>query len=207
MKRFLALLLVCLLLTGCAANSPAETPAETPTEEVTAEEKPAVKEESEAPAEEAAEEPIYLGTFSAQSLTGETVNESIFSEADLTVINLWATYCGPCKQEMPILGALDRELENVQILGIVTDVIDQQGEPDENQVALALEIMEACGCDYPSLILNQDLAYLGFASLQAVPATLFVDSEGYLVGMGFYGALDEAGWRETISQRLELIAP
>ena len=48
------------------------------------------------------------------------------------------------------------------------------------------------------------LAMLGFAGLSAVPATLFVDRDGNLVGQGFYGALDEAGWRETIAERLEM---
>ena len=142
--------------------------------------------------------PIPLGSFSAETLTGETVTEAFFSNADLTVINVWATYCGPCKVEMPILGQLDQELDNVQILGIVTDVIDQNAQPDAAQVELAQEIMEASSCTYPSLILNESLAYLGFAGLSAVPATLFVDSEGNLIGQGFYGALDEAGWRAII---------
>ena len=213
MKRLLAFLLALLLLTGCASKLPEE---QLPTSESPAEEP--VQEPAEEPVQEPAEEPvqepeaeqeevIYLGDFSAQTLTGETLDQSFFAGADLTILNVWATYCGPCKQEMPVLGALDLELDNVQVLGIVTDVIDQNAEPDEEQVELALDLLEAYGCEYPNLILNQSLAELGFASLQAVPATLFVDSEGYLVGMGFYGALDEAGWRETISQRLELIAP
>ena len=194
MKKTLALLLALLLLTGCGANTPKEEPVV---------EEPIAGETVEEPAEESSE-PAYLGDFSAQTLTGETLDQSFFANADLTVINIWATYCGPCKQEMPVLGALDKELENVQVLGIVTDVIDQNAEPDEAQVELAMELLTAYGCDYPNLILNQSLANLGFASLQAVPATLFVDKDGKLVGMGFYGALDEENWRNTIDERLEL---
>ena len=194
MKKAFALLLALLLLTGCAADTPKEEPVV---------EEPTVEEKVEESAAETAE-PAYLGDFSAQTLTGETLDQSFFAGADLTVINVWATYCGPCKQEMPVLGALDKELENVQVLGIVTDVIDQNAEPDESQVKLALELLEAYGCDYPNLILNQSLANLGFANLQAVPATLFVDKDGKLAGMGFYGALDEENWRNTINERLEL---
>ena len=194
MKKTLALLLALLLLTGCGANTPKEEPVV---------EEPIAGETVEEPAEESSE-PAYLGDFSAQTLTGETLDQSFFANTDLTVINIWATYCGPCKQEMPVLGALDKELENVQVLGIVTDVIDQNAEPDEAQVELAMELLTAYGCDYPNLILNQSLANLGFASLQAVPATLFVDKDGKLVGMGFYGALDEENWRNTIDERLEL---
>lgn len=188
MKRLLLIILVLVMLVGCGAPAAEEQPME-PEEEI---------------AVETGEDTIPLGTFTAQTITGETVDDSFFSNAELTVVNVWATYCGPCKQEMPVLGTLDRELESVQVLGIVTDVLDQQGEADPKQVELALELQSTYECDYPSLILNEDLAALGFASLTAVPATLFVDKDGNLVGQGFYGALDENGWRETIGERLEM---
>ena len=104
---------------------------------------------------------------------------------------------------MPVLAKLHRELEDVQVLGIVIDVTDQQGQPDEGQIELALDLLDAAEADYPNLILNESLAQLGFAGVTGVPATLFVDRDGNLVGQGFYGALDEAAWREVIAQRLE----
>lgn len=202
MKRLLLILLVLVMFAGCAAPA-AEGPVQP--EEITTETTDETVEATEETAEQPQEETVSLGTFTAQALTGGEYDERYFADAELTVINVWATYCGPCKQEMPVLGALDRELENVQVLGIVTDVLDQQGEVDPKQVEVALELHTTLGCDYPSLILNEDLAMLGFASLTAVPATLFVDRNGNLVGQGFYGALDEAGWRDTIAQRLELV--
>ena len=206
MKQILSLLLVLLFLTGCSSSPSAESPVTPAPEQQVQEDVAAVPEEVPTEQETTTEQsPVPLGSFSAETLTGETVTEAFFSNADLTVINVWATYCGPCKVEMPTLGQLDRELDNVQVLGIVTDVIDQNAQPDEAQVELALEIMEASGCSYPSLILNESLAYLGFAGLSAVPATLFVDNEGNLIGQGFYGALDEAGWSAVITERLEMI--
>lgn len=207
MKKMLAILLALLVLSGCAAQPVAEEPkaADTaPTTETKVPSETETPEETVTSAEASAEEPIRLGEFSAETLTGETLDQTWFANADLTVINVWATYCGPCKTEMPILGALDKELENVQILGVVTDVIDQNANPDPAQISLAQDLLTAYECEYPNLILNQSLAYLGFASLQAVPATLFVDRDGYLVGPGFYGALDEAAWRLTIEERLEM---
>lgn len=194
MKRVFAIILLLLLFVGCGAKAPAtETPEETNvTEEVNAD--AAVQEEA-----------YPFGTFTAETLSGETVSDAIFAEADLTVVNLWATYCGPCKAEMPILGMLDRELDNVQVMGIVLDCNDQQGGVDADQTALAVDLMEAADADYTNLILNQDLAMLGVAYVESVPATLFVDGEGNLVGQGFYGALTEEGWRETIAQRLEMV--
>lgn len=194
MKRLLALILSLLLLAGCGAKEvPAEEtlPEEPVTQETSTEEQPA-------------DTPIPFGTFTAETLTGDTVTEAIFAQADLTVVNLWATYCGPCKNEMPILGMLDEELENVQVLGIVLDTVDQNGDPDPAQVELAVDLMEEADANYTNLILNMDLARLGVASVPSVPATLFVDGEGNVVGQGFYGALDEPQWRQVIAERLEM---
>ena len=191
MKRILSLFLILLLLTACSAKEqPAPETVQTQPEAA-----------SEAAPE--ADAPKPLGSFTAQTLTGDTLSDAVFAESALTVINVWGTFCGPCKEEMPVLAKLHRELEDVQVLGIVIDVTDQQGQPDEGQIELALDLLDAAEADYPNLILNESLAQLGFAGVTGVPATLFVDREGNLVGQGFYGALDEAAWREVIAQRLE----
>ena len=187
MKRILSLFLILLLLTACGAK-------EQPAPET-------VRTQPEAAPE--ADAPTPLGSFTAQTLTGDTLSDAVFAESALTVINVWGTFCGPCKEEMPVLAKLHRELEDVQVLGIVIDVTDQQGQPDEGQIELALDLLDAAEADYPNLILNESLAQLGFAGVTGVPATLFVDRDGNLVGQGFYGALDEAAWREVIAQRLE----
>ena len=189
MKKLFALMLAVLLLAGCSTTTPAaeESAAEEPAEEIV----------SEVSAN-------TFGTFSAEALTGETVTESIFAQADLTVVNLWGTFCGPCIQEMPTLGMLHEELENVQFLGIVLDCNDQFGGIDPDQAALAADIMEQAGAAYPSLVLNQSLAMIGMANFQYIPTTLFVDKNGNVVGSEIVGAMDEAGWRETIAERLEM---
>lgn len=179
MKKLLSILLALMLLAGCGAkNTPAEEPV---TETANA-----------------------FGAFSAETLDGNTLTEAVFTDADLTVVNLWGTFCGPCIQEMPTLGMLHEELENVQVLGIVLDCNDQFGGIDPDQAALAADIMEQAGANYPSLVLNESLAAIGMANFQYIPTTLFVDNDGNMVGTEIIGAMDEAQWRETITQRLEM---
>ena len=195
MKRFLVTLLIFVLLLSCCRAS-------TTTQDIM-EENTATHEEQ---TDSAPENTTYpFGAFSAHTLTDETVSEEIFAQADLTVVNLWATYCGPCKREMPTLAMLHEELENVQVLGIVLDCTDQNGEPDPDQVALAIDLAQEANVTYHNLILNMDLAMLGVANVTSVPATLFVDNQGNLVGQGFYGMLEEAEWRSVIAERLEMI--
>ena len=51
-----------------------------------------------------------IGEFNAKTLNGDTVTEESFKDYNLTMINVWATYCGPCKQEMKDLAALYQSL-------------------------------------------------------------------------------------------------
>ena len=50
-----------------------------------------------------------FGAFESETLDGEKVTEEIFQQADLTMVNIWATFCGPCIQEMPDLAQLSEE--------------------------------------------------------------------------------------------------
>ena len=147
----------------------------------------------------------YFGDFEAKTLDGDTLTQEVFSQADLTVVNLWGTFCGPCIEEMPTLGTLHEELDNVQFLGIVLDCTDRNGDADAAQVQVAKGIMAQADASYPCLILNYDLMDLGMANYQYVPTTLFVDSNGDLIGSEVVGAMDEAAWRNEISDRLEMI--
>lgn len=147
-----------------------------------------------------------IGFFTAETLDGEAVDETIFSGHTLTVVNVWATFCGWCVDEMPILSALNDEYaeKGVQVVGIVNDTIAADGSEDPEQVALAKDIVAQGNATYTQLKLSDDLIQLGFASLPAVPATFFFDGNGNLVGQGFLGAKNESQWRETFDTYLKM---
>jgi len=200
MKKTLALLGIFLLLCGCGKASIGNTTIDPGSSSVAN----TATTPSQAPSEPKASG-NYFGDFSAKTLDGNTVTQDIFAQADLTVVNLWGTFCPPCISEMPVLGKLHNDLENVQFLGIVLDCFDQYGNTDPDQVDTAKAIMEQSDASYPCLILNTDLINLGMANYQYVPTTLFVDANGNLVGHEVVGAKDEDAWRSEISSRLEMI--
>ena len=152
-----------------------------------------------------------LSKFSVRDLEGNEVTEEIYKNSELTMINLWGTFCGPCINEMPELGELSRELSEegrVQIIGIPLDVVvlNENNEivSDEEMVGKALEIVEETGADYTHLIPEGDFGMylIGSGAAQYVPTTFFVDSEGKLVGEGVVGAKDKASWEKEIEERL-----
>ena len=58
--------------------------------------------------------------FCTYDLNGEEITNSIFAEKELTVVNIWGTFCAPCIEEMPELEELNKKYgEQIQFLGIV----------------------------------------------------------------------------------------
>ncbi len=148
-----------------------------------------------------------LKNFKTTDLDGNEVTQEIFSNADLTMINIWATYCNPCLGEMPDLGVLAEEYadQGVQIIGILMDVYDQNWNVVQSQVDLAKEIIQETGADYLHLMPSTDLIYAKLRYVQAVPETIFVDKEGNLVGEPHLGARTKDKWSEEIQKRLEMV--
>lgn len=143
--------------------------------------------------------PYYL-TFEAVTLDGEPLTSDFFAQSKLTMLNIWATYCGPCIEEMPALGEIAEEYETseFQILGLISDVEENaKGEIK----AEALELIEATGADYPHLLLNDVLYSKVVSSVTGVPTTIFFNTEGEPLGY-LVGSQSKAAWEEIINEIL-----
>lgn len=138
-----------------------------------------------------------FGTFESETLEGEAVSDEIFSRADLTMVNIWGTFCGPCIREMPDLGELSREYadKGVQIVGLVSDVGKAKDEKAE-------EIVSTTKADYTHIIASQDLMTGILGSVNVVPTTIFVDKEGNQAGDVYSGARDKDEWAGIIDELL-----
>lgn len=144
-----------------------------------------------------------LSSFSATDLDGNTVDQSMLADYDLTMVNVWATFCGPCIKEMPDLGALSQEYQDkgVQIIGLVSDVLNSDGTINEDQVQTARDIVSETGAAYTHLLPSEDL-YGVLSQIQYVPTTFFVDSTGAQVGSAVISAQSKDKWIETIDAML-----
>lgn len=137
------------------------------------------------------------GTFSTTDLQGNIVTQAMFSESELTVLNVWATYCGPCIQEMPYLGELSAEYDStqVQIIGVPMDVYN------EEYLAYANQLITETGADYTHLLLSQELYDWGLYDIQYVPTTFFVNKEGEVVN-SVVGSFSKEDWKKMIDEQL-----
>jgi thiol-disulfide isomerase/thioredoxin len=215
-KRWMSMLLVLILalsaftLVSCtsgqedaAASESASTPATNETGgEATAETGTDTAEPASEPASASDEETaVGLTSFTTTDLEGNTVTQDIFADYDLTMVNIWATFCSPCINEMPELGELKAEMEDkgVNIVGIVVDVQQSDGSISEDMVATAKDIVEQTGADYTHLLPSDSLNNALLYGVSAVPTTVFVDSQGNIVGDAYVGSRDKAGWQEIIN--------
>ena len=145
--------------------------------------------------------------FTTTDLDGNEVTQEIFAGADLTMMNVWATFCDPCIREMPELGELstDYKDKNVQIIGVAFDTLNQDMSIYQEQVDLAKEIAEKTGANYLHLIPSADLLQAGLMDIVGVPTTFFFDKDGNQVGEPVVGSKNKEVWASIIDERLAML--
>lgn len=143
-----------------------------------------------------------LGDFSLEDIIGETYTPEMFADYDLTMINVFTTWCTPCINEIPDLQKLNTEMsdQGVQVVGIVLDGIGPSGEVDDEACEKAKLLAERAGVTYPFLI--PDSGYLNgrLAQINAVPETFFVDKEGNIVGETYSGSRSLEDWKSIVEE-------
>lgn len=194
-KTLICLLLTAVLFTGCTANHSDNVPPAASKETLSAESNPS----NPQPSEEVSEEPYYL-TFEASTIEGEEFTSACFENSKLTMINVWATYCGPCLNEMPDLGeiASEYEAEDFQLIGIISDVMEGD---DTEKITNAAELIEETKAAYPHLLLNQSLYNNLVGAVTSVPTTFFIAQNGEVLGY-IIGANSKDAWIDLIDQIL-----
>ena len=144
-----------------------------------------------------------LSNLQTKDIDGKEFSGKDFSDYDLTMVNVFATWCSPCVQEIPDLAEIQKEMKDkgVNIVGVVTDTVDQTGE---NQEALekAKLIRERSKAEYPFLIPDQNNFNGRLSGIQAFPETFFVDKKGQIVGETYSGSRNKKAWIEIIEKEL-----
>ena len=112
------------------------------------------------------------------------------------VINFWASWCGPCKSEMPEFEEIFKRYGD-RVHFLMVNLTDG----DQETVQSASEFISRSGYTFPVYYDTKSFAATAY-SVSTIPATYFIDAEGYGIAWAS-GALDLA----TIEKGIGLILP
>nr|WP_314277762.1 TlpA disulfide reductase family protein [uncultured Peptostreptococcus sp.] len=144
-----------------------------------------------------------LANLATKDIDGKDFTGKDFAKYDLTMVNVFATWCTACVREIPDLAKVQNEMKGkgVNIVGIVTDTLDEQGINKE-VIKKAKLIQEKTKASYPFLTPDHTLFNGRLIGIQALPETFFVDKNGNIVGDTYSGARNAEGWKKIIEKEL-----
>ncbi len=129
----------------------------------------------------------------AMSLPDENGQQQAISQwqGKIIVLNFWATWCPPCREEMPELSALNTEWQdkNVIVLGIALD-----------EIGLIKEFDEENDISYPLLAAEENGANLAFKlgnDKSALPYTVIIKADG-TIAKTYFGRISKPLLEETL---------
>lgn len=152
------------------------------------------------------EDVTNVGVFNMEDVFGKAYTQEIFGEYDLTLVNVFATWCSPCVEEMPELEKLRQTFEDRGIkLGVIAMVMDtklENGDADEETLQKARALYERSGAQFPFLIPDEGGMNGRLIGLESYPESFFVDSEGNIVSEPYLGARSLEEWTQIAEQEL-----
>lgn len=134
----------------------------------------------------------YAPDFTVVDAQGNPVKLSDFKGKPV-VLNFWATWCGYCKQEMPVFEAAAQKHPDIQFMMI------NATDGEQETMAGAMAYIAQSGYTF-DVFYDTNLEAVNTYGISAFPTTFFIDKDGVLVAY-VSGALEE----ETLSKGLAMI--
>ena len=155
-------------------------------------------------AENNSEDASPFRDFSGQDYDGNTVDESLFSNNAVTVVNFWFTGCKPCVAELSKLNELNDAIICMggEVVGINTETLDA----NKDAINEAASVLESQGAKYRNLSIDSDSAAGKYASdIMAFPTTILVDRNGNIVGEPMLGGIDNQDNYDTLMKQIQSV--
>lgn len=149
-----------------------------------------------------------VGKFETKGVDGKDYTEKVFSDYDLTLVNVFTTWCSPCVNEIPELEKLYEEMKEkgVGVVGVVLDTVGDDAKQNEDTVKKAGVLQEKTKASYPFLGPDSTMMNGRLNGISAFPETFFVDKEGNIVGETYSGSHSLDEWKEIVEKELENVS-
>lgn len=111
-------------------------------------------------------------TWTLKSLDGQTISSGQFA-GKVVILDFWATWCPPCRQEIPGFVELQKRYgeKGLTVIGVS---LDQQGP------GVVKDFMEHFGMNYP-VVMGDQAVVDAFGGIEGIPTTFVIDREGHIV--------------------------
>lgn len=128
-------------------------------------------------------------------VSGKTQSFSEVTKGKVVLVNIWATWCAPCRKEIPDLIAIHNEMasKGVMVFGISVD-------QDENKYTMVKNFVEKKGVSYLNIIDNLKIAE-AYGGIQAIPTSFVINRNGDIV-QKIVGGMSKAQFMAAIEKAL-----
>ena len=153
---------------------------------------------------DSSEEITPFKSFSGKDLDGNSVDESLFSNNAVTVVNFWFTGCKPCVAELSKLNELNDAIKSMggEVVGINTETFDG----NEDAIKEAAAILDSQGAKYRNISIDSDSSIGKYASdIMAFPTTILVDRNGNIVGEPMLGGIDNQDNYDSLMKQIKSV--
>jgi peroxiredoxin len=135
---------------------------------------------------------VTAPNFDLATLDGRRVKLSDY-RGKAVLLNFWATWCSPCKVEMPWFVDLQKKYGNdgLVILGVAMD---------DSEASKIAEFANEMGVNYP-VLLGTDKVSEDYGNVEFLPTSFYIDREGKIVGKG-EGLLGQADVEQNVLKAL-----
>lgn len=207
-KGMAAVLLVLLLgvsagLSGCGTSASGDSAGD----------KTSAAAKDQAGSGDSTSNDVVLDQFTTQDLAGNAAtNAGVLGKNKLNLVNVWATWCGPCRKEIPDLQKLQDKYKDqgLAVIGLLSDGVDASKiKPDAalpllpENIDKAKTIMSDSKANYTVIVPDAALTDNVMSGITAFPTTFFTDKDGKVIGPVLTGLQSEKTWDDTIQSLLK----
>ncbi|WP_263786544.1 TlpA family protein disulfide reductase [Salinibacter grassmerensis] len=114
--------------------------------------------------------PEPVPTLTMETLDGASIDLAA-RNGELLLVNFWATWCAPCREEIPDLKGLHTDLENLTVIGVA---LDRKGREVVEPFAQKLDI------NYPIVVDEAGTVEAEFGPIPGLPTTILVTPDGQI---------------------------
>lgn len=145
-----------------------------------------------------------VGDFNTTDINGNEYTKDVFKDYDLTLVNVFSTWCSPCVNEMPELEKLKNEMaaKGVNVIGIVYDSVGYDGSANQDAIDTAKVLQERAELTFPLLIPDEAQMNGRLQGINGFPESFFVDKNGNIVGETYMGARTFDDWKKIVETEL-----